>query len=174
MAKMKSKRNGSNKGLKQALTNLKREVRSTPKIISVNGNPKAINIGYSVYVNRTIAITKKAASSSANISVSDVLTALGGSPTDVRIDKVKVWNTTIGGSITCSFGMSSMTNVPGISPLVGQDYGTSNSLAGTGVDIPDSLTQDVSALVPSLNLVSTQTSGATDTVLAHVMVRFMV
>jgi hypothetical protein len=94
-------------------------------------------------------------------------------PKEIRVDGIKVWNTKQGGSLQVAFLMKNLLN-PGQNPndLEGIDYGTASSLAGVGVDIPATLSQDITGESGTTNLVSAATgSGSTDLVLFELVCR---
>jgi len=181
MPKAKKSNAKSMSALNARITSIRKDINPLVRVMSIKGNPKAVNVNRTVYVTRTYAITKQSASSVATLSYADIISAVapGGDPasiSDCRVSKIKLWNTSIGSSLRATLLTSklidSSTNPASIQ---GIDYGTSSSLAGLGFDIPDTLAVDITGATPqSDNVVSATTGGATDTVLFHVSVRISV
>lgn len=172
--KMRMKK-GSNLSLKRSIAALKREVNSTPVIKQIRGNPKPVIKNYGTYVNKTIQIRKVSSASAGSTNVQDILGEFAYTPYDLRVDWIKVWNTN-GRMIKVTFLTEHFCigTLVGMGDSVGEDFGTSSHLPGVGLDIPMTITTDMTKLTPSTNLITWSTDGTTDAVCIQYGIRFKV
>jgi len=163
--------------LNARISSLRKDVNPYIRVMTIRGNPKAINTNKTVYVTRTYAISKQAASKVATLSYQDVITAVvpqadAVNYQDVRVSMIKIWNTQIGSSLVATLDGAKVIENSGQPSSQGTDYGTSSSLAGVGFDIPDMQAIDITNQTPlSTNIVTVTTGGASDMVLFHVTAR---
>lgn len=169
---------GTTAALNARINAIRKDIRPMITVRGCRGNPKPLNKNRTVYVTRTYPIEKTAANSTTNISLYDIITAAvgaGQTATDLRISMIKMWNTSLGSSLTATCLPSGcIDNSIAASNVQGVDYGTSSSLAGLKFDVPDTLAIDITEKTSSDNVITATTGGATDKILAHVTVRMAV
>jgi len=153
---------------KQQIAQIRREINPLVKVRSVRGNPKPINVNQSVFVSRTIQVVKTGSGGSASLSIQDVTGAFT-TPKDMRIDFIKVWNSTPGSSLKATLIVRNITDSSQVaSDIVGEDFGNYSSLAGIKFDIPMTLTTDITEALSTNNIVTTVSGGLTDKIVFQV------
>lgn len=158
----------SQNSTKQQIAQIKREINPLIKVRSVRGNPKPININQTAFVSRTVQVVKTSSSGSAALSIQDV-TGSFSSAKDLRVDFVKVWNSTPGSSLKATLNVRNVidsTTSP--SEIVGEDFGNYSSLAGIKFDIPMTLTSDITEQLSTNNIVTTVAGGQTDKIVYQI------
>jgi hypothetical protein len=144
-------------------------------------NPKPIMGADDKWHARTVQI-RKTTTGTAEVSftLGDIVTAMTtqtGSQR-FRVEKVKCWNTNLGGALRANlFGSIFQLVDSNDLGYAATDYGSGTSIAGVEFDIPDSLTKLVaSAPGNSTSFMDVSNpNGATSTVynhVAHVVLRF--
>jgi hypothetical protein len=165
---------GSTQALKRSIASLKREVNSTPVIKQIRGNPKPVIKNFGTYVNKTIQIRKVSSAGAGSTNVQDILSEFAYTPFDLRVDWVKVWNTN-GRMVKVTFLTEHFCmGITGMGDSVGEDFGTSSHLPGVGLDVPMTITTDVTKLSASTNLVSWLCDGPTDAICIQYGIRLKV
>jgi len=167
--------------LKRQIATMKRENTRMVRVRPVRGNPKPINTNGTVYVSRTFQLTKISSNFGQSLSVQDIKGALGASSAteDIRVDFIKLWNSDIGRSIqaklhTNKFLQDGAGTTWAYPDVQGQDFGTSNSLAGLKFDIPVNQTLNITGMDSATNLVTVNTGATADKVVYQVGVRFAI
>lgn len=163
-----------NNNLKRQIASLKREVNPIVKGRPCRGNPKPVNTNRTVYVSRTYALSRNATTNTVGLSKADIV-LLASAGEDIRIDFIKIWNTTLGSGIKATLRTSRIIDSStGPKDIQIEDYGTSASLSGVMFDIPMTLSADISEGTQTDNVVDVYATGASDKVLFHIGLRMAI
>lgn len=119
-------------------------VRTTAYRIPVRGQPRPVLGPLNAWHKRVVQFSISNTGTSiiaADFLWQNLFSAWGGTPTfnpnlAVKVRWSKVYNTTLGQSLTTSFILKNMTTDPDEPDLNLQDYGNGASLASTGMKIP--------------------------------------
>lgn len=163
--------------LEHKISSLKQETNPILKGRSVRGDPKPLPVGKPVFVNRTIQLS----TTGTELRLGAIITALGlynGSqyviPVDVKIDWIKVWNTT-GRWVTLKITPDSLllATAGPLVPYAWTDYAPLSRFPGIEVNIPFTLTNTLQGTGSStLNICDVVKPDSADNVLFQIGLRY--
>jgi hypothetical protein len=144
--------------IRQQISRLNREINPCVKVSPARTDPKPTCQSKTFWVRRVISVIKSSSTNSATqVTIGDISTALSGltSGTPFRVLGFNVWNSNLGGALSCSLAVKALTLGATTENVTGTDFGTGSRLAGLRFNIPDPISQSLTVDTSSAFTVAT-------------------